>query len=515
MLTEFKNEALRDFRSAPVAGEFRANLAVVEKSLGHNYPLLIDGEKIDTGKKIASVNPSLNEQIVGYAAAATPELAQRAVAAAAAAFPAWAALRGEERARYLFKAAAIMRRRRDELSAWMVFEAGKNWAEADADTCEAIDFLEFYGREAVRLGGPQQLVRLEGEDNELYYFPLGVGAVISPWNFPLAITTGMTAAAIVAGNSVVLKPASTTPVIAAKLVEIMVEAGIPAGVINYLPGSGGVIGDSLVTDPRIRFINFTGSKEVGLRINELAAKTSPGQRFIKRVVAEMGGKDAIVIDAGTDLEEAAGVIVASAFGFQGQKCSACSRVIAHVDIYDELLKIVAAKTKELILGPAKDNCHVGPVIDAKALRRIKDYIAQGRQEGRLVLGGESREDRGGYYVEPTIIADVSSGAVIAQEEIFGPVLAFIKAEDFSDALTIANSTEYGLTGSVFSGNRRHLEQARREFEVGNLYFNRKCTGALVGVHPFGGFNMSGTDSKAGGRDYLLLFTQAKVVSEKF
>lgn len=515
MLAEFKNEKLLDFQDEKAADRFRAALASVEASLGKNYPLLIGGERIETEKKIVSVNPSMPEQIVGYVSEATPDLAQRAIAAAEKAFPAWAALTAEERARYLFKAAAIMRRRRDELSAWMVYEAGKNWAEADADTCEAIDFLEFYGREMYRLGGPQPLTRLEGEDNELYYFPLGVGAIISPWNFPLAITTGMTSAAIVAGNPVVLKPASTTPVIASKFVDIMLEAGVPAGVINYLPGSGGVIGDCIVTDPRVRFINFTGSKEVGLRINELAAKVSPGQKFIKRVVAEMGGKDAIVVDAGTDLDEAAGVIVTSAFGFQGQKCSACSRVIAHAEIYDALLALVIDKTKALTLGSPKDNCNVGPVIDGNALRKIKGYIETGRKEGKVVLGGETREDLGGFYLEPTIIADVSSGAVIAQEEIFGPVLAFIKATDFSHALAIANDTDYGLTGSVFSNNRSHLEKARVAFSVGNLYFNRKCTGAMVGAHPFGGFNMSGTDSKAGGKDYLLLFTQAKAVSEKF
>jgi len=515
MLVEFKNEKLRNFRDAKEAGSFKESLSQVEAALGRNYSLLIGGKEIKTEKKIVSVNPSKSEEVVGYVSEATAELAQQAIDAAAQAFPAWAALAPEERARYLFKAAAIMRRRRDELSAWMVFESGKNWAEADADTCEAIDFLEFYGREMVRLGGPQPLTRLEGEDNELYYIPLGVGVIIPPWNFPLAITAGMTSAAIVAGNTVVLKPASTTPVIAAKFVEILMEAGVPAGVVNYIPGSGGVIGDYIVTNPQVRFINFTGSKKVGLRINELAAKVAPGQRFIKRVVAELGGKDAIVVDEKADLAEAAAAIVGSAFGFQGQKCSACSRVIAHAAIYDQLLDLIVARTRQLTLGPTKDNCQVGPVIDGNALRKIKEYVETGRQEGRLVLGGETREDLGGFYLEPTIIADVAADAVIAQEEIFGPVLAFIKAADFAQALAIANDTEYGLTGSVFTNDRANLERARWEFAVGNLYFNRKCTGALVGVHPFGGFKLSGTDSKAGGRDYLLLFTQAKAVSEKY
>ncbi len=515
MLGEFINEPLRDFAQEEVRAAFAAALGRVEQSLGRSYPIVIGGRAIETEKIITSINPSAAAEVVGRVAAADTALAGQAVSAAAAAWPAWAAWGAAERARFLVKAAAIMRRRRDELSAWMVFEAGKNWAEADADTCEAIDFLEFYARESLRLGGTQPLIRVPGEDNELTYLPLGVGVVIPPWNFPLAITAGMTAAAIIAGNTVVLKPASTTPVIAAQFFAILEEAGLPDGVVNYLPGSGGAIGDYLVTHPQVRFVNFTGSQTVGLRISELAAKVAPGQTFIRRVAAELGGKDAIVVDASADLEAAAQSVVVSAFGFQGQKCSACSRVIAVRSVYPELVARIEAKMAELKLGPAKDNAPVGPVIDKTALGRIRDYIATGKREGLLVAGGSTREDLGGFYVEPTLIADVAHDAVIAQEEIFGPVLSAIAADDFDQALQYANSTVYGLTGAVFARDRAKLEQARREFHVGNLYLNRKCTGALVGAQPFGGFNLSGTDSKAGGRDYLLLFSQAKVVVEQF
>lgn len=409
----------------------------------------------------------------------------------------------------------MLRRRKHEFSAWMTFEAGKTRAEADADTAEAIDFMEFYAREMQRLNQPQPLTIMEEEENELYYVPLGVGIVIPPWNFPLAIMVGMTTASIVAGNTVVLKPASTTPVIAAKFIELLEEAGLPAGVVNFLPSPGEEVGDYLVDHHLTRFISFTGSRDVGLRINERAARTNPGQKWIKRVIAEMGGKDTIVVDDDADLELAADAITASAFGFSGQKCSACSRAIIHEDVYDEVLNKVIERTRQLTLGnPAELATNMGPVIDQKAYRKVQEYIEIGKQEGRLVLGGNTG-DPNGYFIEPTIFADVDSMARVSQEEIFGPVVAFTKATSFEEALTFANNTEYGLTGAVITNNRVNLEKARREFFVGNLYFNRKCTGALVGTHPFGGFNMSGTDSKAGGRDYLLLFTQAKMVSERY
>ena len=515
MLKDFVNEPFLNLRDELVINSFKQALEQVGAQLGQEYPLIVNGQEIYTDEKITSFDPSLSNQVVGFVSKASLEQAELALISAENAFSTWSKVKPQERASYLFQAAELMRQRKYELSSWLVYEAGKNWAEADADTAEAIDFLEFYGREMYRLATPQPLVKIPGEQNELVYLPLGVGVVIPPWNFPLAIMAGMTAAAIVAGNTVVLKPASNTPVIAAIFMNILREVGLPEGVVNYLPGSGGAIGDYLVSSPKTRFINFTGSKEVGLRINELAAKTVPGQRHIKRVTAEMGGKDAIMVDSSADLEAAATAIVASAFGFQGQKCSACSRAIVVTDVYDQVASLVVQKTAQLTIGPAVDNYSLGPVIDQGSLSRIKSYIEIGKKEGELLLGGDSLESMGGYYIQPTIFGQVSPKAVIAQEEIFGPVLALIKADDYNQALEIANNTEYGLTGAVFAQDTSKLEQARSEFHVGNLYFNRKCTGALVGVHPFGGFNMSGTDSKAGGRDYLLLFTQAKVISQKF
>lgn len=513
MVVDYRPEPFTNFNDEKNQQEFSAALRAVEQELGKEYPIIINGERITTEAKITSVNPSQKSEIVGIVSKADQELAEKAMQAAAQKFEEWKAIPGSHRARYLFKAAAILRRRKHEFSAWLVHEAGKSWAEADADTAEAIDFMEFYGREMIRLSEQQPLTRLPGEDNELYYIPLGVGVVIPPWNFPLAIMVGMTTASLVAGNTVVLKPASTTPVIAAKFMEILEDAGVPAGVVNFVPGSGSEVGDYLVDHPLTRYISFTGSRDVGLRINERAAKLTKGQKWMKRVVAEMGGKDTIVVDRDADLELAAQNIVYSAFGFSGQKCSACSRAVVHQDVYDAVLNRAVELTKELTIGNIKsqDN-YMGPVIDENAQKKVLEYIEIGKQEGRLMAGGEKGSDEG-YFVQPTIFADVAPDARIMQEEIFGPVVAFCKAKDFDEALEIANNTEYGLTGSVFSRNRAHLEKARTEFHVGNLYFNRKCTGAIVGVHPFGGFNMSGTDSKAGGRDYLLLFTQGKLVSE--
>lgn len=493
---------------------FQEALAKVESELGREYDIIIGGERIKTEKKSRSINPSNKEQVIGVVSQADQALAEKAIQTAAQTFETWKAVPPQARSRYLYKAAAILRRRKHEFSAWLVKEAGKSWAEADADTAEAIDFMEYYGRQMDKLAERHPLTRIPDEDNELYYVPLGVGIVIPPWNFPLAIMVGMTTAALVAGNTVVLKPASTTPVIAAKFMEILEDAGVPAGVVNFVPGSGGEIGDYLVEHTQTRFISFTGSRDVGLRINELAAKHRPGQKWMKRLVAEMGGKDSIIVDNDCDLEAAAQAIVASAFGFSGQKCSACSRAIVHQDVYDKVLNRVVELTKQLTVGDVVNpDFYTGPVVDEKAYNKILEYIEIGKKEGKLMAGGEKGPENG-YYIMPTVFADVEPQARIMQEEIFGPVVAFCKAKDFDHALEIGNNTEYGLTGSVFSRNRAHLEKARSEFHVGNLYFNRKCTGALVGVHPFGGFNMSGTDSKAGGPDYLLLFTQAKLVSEK-
>ncbi len=524
MLTPYRPEPYVNFAEPEPRRRMLEALAAVRAQLGQSYPLRIGEQRITTRDTIRSIMPAAPGTIVGSVAKATTEHAEQAVRAATETFKTWSRVDPETRARVLFKAAAIMRRRVYELSAWMCFEVSKSWIEAYADVCETIDFLDFYGREMIRLGGSQPVTPFAGEDNELRYIPLGVIVVIPPWNFPLAICTGMTTAAAVAGNTVVLKPASTAPVIAARMVEILAEAGLPPGVVNYCPGSGGAIGDYLVEHPGVRAISFTGSKEVGLRIFEKAARVAPGQKWLKRTVLEMGGKDCIVVDETADLEAAAEGVVASAFGFQGQKCSACSRLIAHQDVYDALLERVVARTKLLTQGDTttQENYFMGAVIDESAFRKISDYVEIGRKEGRLALGGPaaggaapgSGRDPQGYYIAPTIIEGVPRTARIACEEIFGPVLAVMKARDFDDALDIANGTEYGLTGALFSRDRFRLERARHEFHVGNLYLNRKCTGALVDVQPFGGFNMSGTDSKAGGRDYLLLFLQGKSISER-
>ncbi len=451
--------------------------------------------------------------MVGAFSKGNGELAGQAVRTADEVFKTWSRTPAEKRVELLLKTSKILRERKYIYAAWMVYEVGKSWAEADADVAEAIDFAEFYAREMLRLAPPQPLTPVPGEKNFLRYIPLGVGVVIPPWNFPLAILVGMTLASIVAGNTVVLKPSSDSPTIGYKFFEALEEAGMPPGVVNFLPGPGSSVGDVLVGHPRTRFVAFTGSKQVGLGINELAAKTVPGQLWVKRVIAEMGGKDSIVVDAETDLDAAVEGVAASAFGYQGQKCSACSRAIVVESVYDSFLEKLKRRVDQIKVGPPADPAtYMGPVINGRAKQSILEYIEIGKREGRLVVGGESPGP--GYFVQPTVIADVPAKGRIAQEEIFGPVLAVIKARDFDDALEIANNTEYGLTGAVYTKDRKKLEKAAENFFVGNLYLNRKCTGALVGGHPFGGFNMSGTDSKAGGRDYLLLFTQAKTVTEK-
>jgi 1-pyrroline-5-carboxylate dehydrogenase len=515
-VTAFKTEPFTDFSLPENEKAMKEALKTVKAQLGRQYPLIINGERIETSELLVSTNPSSPEQVIGKFSKANKDLAEKAMQAALTAFESWKKVAAEERAEYLFKAANVMRTRRHELSAWLILEIGKNWAEADADVAEAIDFCEYYGREMLRLNNPAELVPLAGEKNKLSYIPLGVGLVIPPWNFPLAILVGMTTASIVAGNTVLLKPSSDTPAIAYQFVQILEEVGLPKGVVNFIPGPGASVGDYLVGHPKTRYIAFTGSKEVGLHINELAAKHQPGQIWIKRVVAEMGGKDGIVVDADVDADVAAEGIVAAAFGFQGQKCSACSRAIIHKDVYDKVLEKVVEKTKKLVVAkPEEKNTNLGPVASKSAYESILQYIEIGKKEGRLMAGGKAHQNEDkGYFIEPTIIADVAPNARISQEEIFGPVLAFIKADSWEHALEIANNTEFGLTGAAYTNNKAHLEEARHDFHVGNLYLNRKCTGALVGVHPFGGFNMSGTDSKAGGPDYLLLFTQAKVVSEK-
>jgi 1-pyrroline-5-carboxylate dehydrogenase len=517
MLIPFRNEPYVNFAEETPRRKMLAALELVESQLGKNYPLRIGGKKIDTAAKIESINPARSDQVVGYVCKANAEQARQAVAAADEAFKSWSLVDPDIRARYILRAAEIMRRRVYEFSAWMVYEESKSWIEAYADACEAIDFLEFYGREMMRLGGAQAVTPYPGEENELRYVPIGVGAVIPPWNFPLAIMAGMTTAAIVTGNTVVLKPASTAPVIAAKFVEILEECMLPPGVLNYCPGSGGEMGDTLVEHPRTRFIAFTGSREVGTRIFEKAAKVQPGQIWLKRTILEMGGKDCIVVtDKAVDLDTVADGVVAAAFGFQGQKCSACSRLIVDEKIHDTLVQKVVERAKKLTVGntTGPENFAVGAVIDKPAYDKILSYVEIGKKEGKMALG-ETKVPTGGYFIPPTIFTGIKPNARLAQEEVFGPVLAVIKGKGFDELLAIANGTEYGLTGAIYSNDRAELERSRHEFQVGNLYFNRKCTGALVDVQPFGGFNMSGTDSKAGGRDYLLLFMQGKSVAERW
>lgn len=509
----YKHEPFTDFSNKDNIEAYHQALAKVEQELGQTYPLIINGERIFTDDTTRSYNPSNREETIGYVSKATQEHAKQAVEAAKEAFETWRIVAPETRANILFRAAAITRRRKHEFSALLTKEGGKPWKEADADTTEAIDFMEYYGREMLRLKDGKPVESRPGEYNQYDYLPIGVSVVISPWNFALAIMAGTTVAPVVTGNTVLLKPSSNTPVVSYKFMEVLEEAGLPKGVVNWIPGSSADIGDFLVEHKDVGLISFTGSKRVGTDIMQRAAQIQDGQYHMKRVIAEMGGKDTIVVDDEANLDTATDAIIHSAFGFSGQKCSACSRVIAVEGIYDELLERVAACTEQLTVGDASDYRNfMGPVIDQKSLDKIKDYIEIGKEEGRLVIGGHT-EETVGNFVHPTVFADLAHDSRVMQEEIFGPVVGFAKAQDFDQAIEFANATEYGLTGAVISNNRMKLEQARRDFKVGNLYFNRGCTGAVVGYQPFGGFKMSGTDSKAGGPDYLVLHMQGRTVSE--
>jgi 1-pyrroline-5-carboxylate dehydrogenase len=513
-VTEFTNEPFIDFSNPDNKKRMEEALRKVKAEFGHEYPMWIAGKSVTTPGKRKSTNPSRPSELIGVFQDASKEQAMEAIEAANKYFDVWKKVPAQERVKCVFKAAQIVRERKFELEALVCYEVGKTWIEADADIAETIDFCEFYGREMLRLAEPQKLTPMRGERNYLVYIPLGVGAIIPPWNFPCAIMAGLVAASLVTGNTVVLKPASDSPTIAAKFVDILFEAGIPKEALQFVTGSGAAVGDTIVQHPKTRYVGFTGSKEVGLRISELAAKPSPGQIWIKRTVLEMGGKDGIVVDEEADIEAAVEGTVQAAFGYQGQKCSACSRVIVSEKVYDSFVNKLVDRTKKIKVGPSDDPAnYMGPVINESAMKTILDYIEIGKKEGRLVAGG-SRVAGDGYFVEPTVIADVAPKARLAQEEVFGPVLAVIKAKNFDDAMHIANNTEFGLTGAVYSKSKEKIRRAEEEFHVGNLYLNRKCTGAMVGAHPFGGFNMSGTDSKTGGKDYLLLFLQAKAVAER-
>lgn len=510
----FRNEPFTDFQETENKRRFIQTLKTVRGEFDRFYPLIIGGERVQTDQEIVSYNPARPKEIVGRVAQANVDTAERAMRAAKSTFTSWQSTSAHERSRYLFKTAALLRKQKAEFTAWLIYEAGKTWSEADGDVAEAIDFLEFYGREMLRLADGQPLTSRLGQQNELCYIPLGVCVVIAPWNFPLAILVGMTAAALVAGNTVVLKPASPTVVIACKFISLLEEAGLPDGVVNLVAGPGGLIGDYLVDHVDTRMVIFTGSRDVGVRIYERAAIVHPGQRWLKRVVAELGGKNTMIVDKQADLDAAAQAIVDAAFGFSGQKCSACSKAVIHEAVYETMITRVLEKARQWKPGdPADPDTRLGPVIHAGARDKMAEIMRAGEQEATLILGGADQIRD--LYVPPTIFRDVPIDARLAQEEIFGPVLSFIRAESFAQALAYANDSLYGLTGAVYSNDRRNLAWARTAFHVGNLYFNRKSTGALVGVHPFGGFDMSGTDSKAGGRDYLLLFTQAKTISEQW
>ncbi|MBZ5638317.1 MAG: L-glutamate gamma-semialdehyde dehydrogenase [Acidobacteriia bacterium] len=513
--SRFTNDAIRDYGKEENARGAERAIRALEGRLDGRYPAIIGGREVESGKWIASVCPARPDLVVGHVASCTRAQVDEAIAEAKKAWTGWARTDPEARAETLVRLAALIRRDRFDFVALLAYEIGKDWYEADAEIAEAIDFCEYYARLALRHFQFQPLTRLPNEDNCYYYIPLGVGAVISPWNFPLAILAGMTTAAVVSGNAVLVKPSSDTPVIASKLVSLAREAGIPDGVINLVPGGGGEIGDHLVTHPEIRFVSFTGSADVGLRIHEIAARPDPRRRWMTRYVSEMGGKDAIVVDETADLDAAAAGIVRSAFGFQGQKCSACSRAIVDRRVKDRLVEMLVEKAGKLPAGdPWEGPCvFTGPVANRGAHAKILEAIETGRKEARLVLGGHAM-DRPGWFVAPTIFDGVESRSFLGQEEIFGPVLAVITVDGIDEALDTANDTRYGLTGAFFSSSIERIDRAKREFHCGNLYINRGCTGALVGVHPFGGFNLSGTDSKAGGPDYLMNFTQGKTTSER-
>lgn len=508
----FRNEPMRDFAHASQREAFAKAIEAVRKKLGATYAPIIDNKPIQTEHAIKSLDPSRLGQLVGEVGMASVTQAEQALDSAKRAQPAWARTSADQRAKHLFKVADLMRAQRDELAAWMVFEVGKTWREADADVCEAIDFCDFYAREMLRLAKPKRLGRVPGELGQMFYRPRGVAAVISPWNFPLAILCGMAMAAAVTGNTVVMKPAEQSSVVAAKFMEIVLAAGFPPGVVNFLPGFGEQVGAHLVSSPKTQLIAFTGSMEVGLHILQVAGIPHPHAPEVKKVICEMGGKNAIIIDADADLDEAIHGVVHSAFGFQGQKCSACSRVVVHESCYDEFKERLIGAVKSIQIGPSSDPANsMGPVIDAGSRKKILEYVELGKQEGKLLIQRAAPE--GGFFVAPTVFEDIAPTARLAQEEIFGPVLALMKASDFEHALEIANGTRFALTGAVYSRSPYNIQKAYERFDVGNLYINRGSTGALVWRQPFGGYKLSGVGTKAGGPDYLQHFMAPRVVSE--
>ena len=514
MLQPYLSLSYSDFSDPARASDYRRALEQVGAQLGTHAPLVIGGQSVTTDGTIRSVDPSRPLRLVGTASSATGEHADLALAAAWEAFPDWSRTPAEKRAAVVHRVGDLIADNIYEFAAWQTYEAGKNWVEAEADVAEAIDFCRYYAHQALEMDKPLPVYDYPGESNDSWLQPIGAGVVIPPWNFPLAILVGMTMGPVAAGNTVVLKPASTTPLVGWGFMRILEEAGMPPGVVNFLPGPGARVGDRLVDNPTTRFINFTGSKEVGLRIAERSAHVHRGQKWMKRAYMEMGGKDALIVDETADLDAAAADAVRSAFGFQGQKCSACSRLIVVDEVHDELVALVVERTDALDIGPPSENHAVGPVISDDQFGSILEEVASGGQDGTLVTGGSTVSRDGGYYIQPTVFVDVHPDSRLAQHEIFGPVLSVIRVADFEEALNVANGTEYGLTGGLYSDDESRIERARRDFHVGNLYINRKITGALVGIQPFGGFNMSGSNAKAGGPDYLRLFMEMKSVARR-
>lgn len=512
MLKGFKNAVEVDFTLEENRIKMEEAFKKIDAEKGSVYPLIIGGEKIETEKKIVSLDPS-NKEVLGYACSCSKELAEKAILAANEAFKKWSATSVEERVRCLRKLATLLDENRFYIDAWNVLESGKKWDEADGELCEQLDFINSYVMHMQNLDKGLELMPTD-EYTKCIYIPIGVGVAVPPWNFPISLMGGMIVSSVVTGNAMVVKPSSDTPICAYKFIELCEKAGIPAGVVNYIPGSGAEIGDYIVEHPLTRFINFTGSKEVGCRINEKAAHVAEGQKWLKRVVAEMGGKNAIIVDSSANIKKAAQGVASSAFTFQGQKCSACSRAIVMSDVYDEFVDAVVEEAKKLKAdqGSGREDHVMGPVVDKAAYDSITSYIEVAREEGNIVFGG-TYSDEVGYYIDPTVVRDIKRDARIANEEIFGPVLAIVKVESFDEALDVANQTEYGLTGSVYSENRENIQRAKVEFHVGNLYFNRKSTAAVVLQHPFGGFNMSGTDAKTGTADYLTNFLNLKSITE--
>ena len=511
MAAPFRNEPLLDFSQRENRDRFAQALREVRRKFGRSYPLWIGGEEIATNSWLESVNPAAPKEIIGRVPLARREEADRALKAAGEFFPEWRATPARQRAEILIGAADLMRKRRLELAAWELFEVGKGWREADADVTESIDYLEYYAREMLRLSEPRHTQKLPGEMNLYLYEPRGTAAVIAPWNFPLAILTGMTAAALVCGNCALVKPAEQSPVMGALLVEILRQAGLPPAACQLLQG-GGELGAYLVRHPSVHVIAFTGSRDAGLEILRAAYDHQPGQEHIKRVICEMGGKNAIIVDGDADLDEAIHHIIESAFGYQGQKCSAASRIILVDEVHDLVLERLVEATRSLKVGPPEEPGNfIGPLIDRAAQSKAIEYVNLGKQEGKCVL--ERTAPTEGYFVGPAIFSNIEPHHRLAQDEIFGPVLSVLKARDFDHALEIALRSSYALTGGLFSRSPAHIEKARREFRVGNLYINRGITGAIVERQPFGGLKLSGIGSKAGGPDYLLQFLEPRTISE--